>query len=104
MPLHSVSINTLNDSRQASSCGESTRTPSTSKIAPWNAMMVTTIPSLLRVPGTRISYGAVGAHRAAGGPGCVVVGPPLGLPVGVHLGLVARQLLLAAGPARGSHI
>src|SRR3954468_14599946 len=36
---HSVSISTRNDSRQASSCGESTRTPSTSKIAPRNAII-----------------------------------------------------------------
>src|ERR671923_1964263 len=38
MSRHSPSISTLNASRQASSCGESTRTPSTSKIAPWNAI------------------------------------------------------------------
>ena len=31
---HSPSISSLNASRQASSCGESTSTPSTSKIAP----------------------------------------------------------------------
>ena len=39
MSRHSVSISIRNDSRQASSCGESTSTPSTSKIAPWNAMI-----------------------------------------------------------------
>jgi hypothetical protein len=38
MSRHSPSISRLNDSRQASSCGESTSTPSTSKIAPRNAM------------------------------------------------------------------
>ena len=50
---HSVSISIRNDSRQASSCGESTRTPSTSKIAPRYAM---TLPpySVLRAAPTRV--------------------------------------------------
>jgi hypothetical protein len=38
---HSPSISVCSDSRQANSCGESTRTPSTSKIAPWNALIFT---------------------------------------------------------------
>src|SRR3984893_7421798 len=37
MSLHSPSISSRSDSRHAFSCGESTSTPSTSKIAPWNA-------------------------------------------------------------------
>ena len=36
MSLHSPSISWRSDSRHAFSCGESTSTPSTSKIAPWN--------------------------------------------------------------------
>src|SRR5918994_4543717 len=44
MSRHSPSMSIRNASRQASSCGESTRTPSTSKIAPWYAMTVTSPP------------------------------------------------------------
>src|SRR4029453_16930500 len=44
MSRHSVSISIRNDSRQASSWGESTSTPSTSKIAPWNAMILLISP------------------------------------------------------------
>src|SRR5450755_3021722 len=36
MSLHSDSISSRSASRHAASCGESTSTPSTSKIAPWN--------------------------------------------------------------------
>ena len=36
MSFHSPSISSRSDSRHAFSCGESTSTPSTSKIAPWN--------------------------------------------------------------------
>src|SRR6516165_1080369 len=38
MSLHSPSISSRSDSRHACSCGESTSTPSTSKIAPSNGI------------------------------------------------------------------
>src|SRR5262249_47002954 len=38
MSLHSASISSRSDSRHARSCGESTSTPSTSKIAPSNGI------------------------------------------------------------------
>src|SRR5215472_6503696 len=46
MPRQLDSISSRSDSRHAFSCGESTSTPSTSKIAPWNfGMWLLSVPA-----------------------------------------------------------
>src|SRR5512132_3269999 len=65
MSRHSVSISIRNDSRQASSWGESTSTPSTSKIAPWNGMILLTSPLVAAGAGHPIRVGRMTAHAAS---------------------------------------
>src|SRR5215472_16810361 len=74
MPRQLDSISSRSDSRHAFSCGESTSTPSTSKIAPWNVV----ICGLLSVEGGR--------------PGCRLLAE-------LEYGLLARAQLtdIAAG-------